>query len=764
QATFTDDPFHRVELLHRIAGLYEERIGDPNGAFDWYARAVKIDSRNEDSLGAFERLASTTGQWPAVAKLYEGELEALGDEPERRVELGLRVAQVHEVQLGDVDAAVAQYRRVLELEPENPVAIRSLGRLFSKAERFAELAEVLEREAAIGTTPDEILDCKYRLGQVYQNHLLDFDRAVATYEEVLASAPEHVLSRSALEQLFAEGKKRREIARVLGPLYEAGTEWERLVQLHEALLGEIEPAEERLELYHRIATDYEERLADPARAFAVLARALQEAPVNERVREEIERLAPAFEAGWEELANTYADVMSMEGAGAAVQAYIGRHLARVFEEELVDVEKAEETYRYVLTVAPGEPFALENLDRIYLGLEQWGELAGVLEQRAPAAEELPQRVELYQRLGRVYEEHLDQLEPALRAYRLIFDELEPTDAEATSALVRIYQRREEWVKLEEVYKRQLETALGDVEQAEIRAHLARLASDHLGRDDEAIEGWKRVLDLRGEDAEALDALARLYERSSQWAELADLLERLYDVADDDEARVNALTRRARLFTEALGRHEEALDAWQRVLDIDFANVVALRSINNLRRSKGEHAELVQALHQYVDRAGERIEKDELREAYRELAKLYSQVLGQPEDAADAWRRLLDVDASDLEAMAELETIYRAAGSWPEVVDIKQRRATALPAPADKITQLLEAASIWRDEVREYDRAVDVYGRILQIEPTHTFAFQELEKLHTAAERWEPLIELYLSRLEATSQTTDRSDLLRRIAR
>jgi tetratricopeptide (TPR) repeat protein len=764
QATFTDDPFHRVELLHRIAALYEDRIGDPNGAFEWFARAVKVDSRNEDSLGAFERLAGATGQWPAVAKLYEEELTKLGDEPDRRVELGLRVAQVHEVQLGDVDAAVGQYRRVLEAEPENPVAIRSLGRLFAKAERFTELAEVLEREAAIGTTPDEILDCKYRLGQVYQVHLLDFDRAVATYEEVLASAPEHVLSRSALEQMFAEGKKRRDIARVLGPLYEAAAEWDRLVQLHESLLVEITAADERLELYHRIASDYEERLASPAQAFAVLARALGEAPLNERLRDEMERLAPSFEAGWEELANTYADVMSIEGAGPQVQAHIGRHLARVFEEELVDVEKAEETYRYVLTVAPGEPFALENLDRIYLGLEQWAELAGILEQRAQAAEEPAAKVELYQRLGRVYEEHLDQLEPALRAYRLIFDELEPTDSEATSALVRIYQRREEWVKLEEVYKRQLESALGDVEQAEIRAKLAHLASEHLGRDDEAIEGWKRVLDLRGEDSEALDALARLYERSSQWAELADLLERLYDVAEDDDARVNALTRRARLFTDALERHEEALDAWQRVLDIDFSNVAALRAINTLRRSKNEHGELVLALHQYVDRAGDRLDSEELREVFRELAKLYSQVLGQPEDAADAWRRLLDVDGSDLEAMAELERIYRSTGSWPEVVDVKQLRATALPESADKIAQLLEAAAIWRDEVREYDRAVDVFNRILQIDPTHNFAFQELEKLHTLAERWEPLIELYLSRLDATTDKVVRSDLLRRIAR
>src|SRR6185436_19828810 len=101
---------------------------------------------------------------------------------------------------------------------------------------------------------------------------------------------------------------------------------------------------------------------------------------------------------------------------------------------------------------------------------------------------------------------------------------------------------------------------------------------------------------------------------------------------------------------------------------------------------------------------------------------------------------------------------------PEVVDIKLRRSAALPEASDKIVQLLEAATIWRDEVREYDRAVDIYGRVLAIDPAHQFAFQELEKLHTLAERWEPLIETYLARLEATQEIPDRSDLLRRIAR
>src|SRR6185369_4981554 len=162
---------------------------------------------------------------------------------------------------------------------------------------------------------------------------------------------------------------------------------------HEAQLSEFTDPEPRLEMFQRIASDYEERLSDATQAFGVYARALNEQPLNERVTDELERLATSFEGGWEELANTYADVMSVDGAAPNVQAQMGRRLARVFEEELADIEKAEEAYRYVLTVSPGEPFALDNLDRIYLGLERWAELAAVLEQRAATAEDQHRRIE-----------------------------------------------------------------------------------------------------------------------------------------------------------------------------------------------------------------------------------------------------------------------------------------------------------------------------------------------------------------------------------
>ncbi len=764
QVRFSDDAFAKVELLHRVARLYEESLGDRSRAFETYARAIGQDSQNEESLGSLERLAMMIERWPAVAALYDAELDKLETDPERFVELGLRAAQVYEVQLENPEQAVARYRRVLAADPENQVAVRSLDRLFTQMERWQDLSEILAREAEVGQSPDEILEFKYRLGQVYQVRLGDLDKAILAYREVISAAPEHVDTLKALEALFESGTKQLEIGEILEPLYQGSSEWEKLIRVREAGLSHTTDQAERIAMYHRIAEDAEERLLDPVLAFNVHVRAIKESPLDERTSEEIERLAGMLDGGWEPLANAYADVLGTEGIEPAAQAIVGKRLARVFEEELADVAKAEETYRYVLTVAPQERDALANLDRIYTSLEQWPELAGVLEQRAASAEDDHERVELYTRLGQVYEEQLGQIPDAVRAYRVIFDKLARTNEDAILALGRIYEQTEAYSQLGAVYQRELENAAGDVQEAEIRAKIAHLAAERLGNVDGAIEGWKRVLDLRGEDPEALGALAGLYEQQSKWAELTDVLERHFDIAESDEDRVNVLTRRARLFAEQLHRDDEALETWQRVLDIDFSNIAALRAIAHVWRTRQDANELVSALHATIDRAAALLEADERKSIYRELGKTYGSALSQPFDAAEAWRHLLEVDPTDFEAMAELEAIYRAEERWVEVIGVKMQRAEALQEPTERVRELFETTEIWKKDVNEYDSATPAFEKILEIEPAHQEAFDALERLHTAAGRWETLVELYLNRLETRESVPEKNELLRRIAR
>ncbi len=763
QVAHSDDAFAQSELLHRIAALQEESLGDHASAFETFGRAVAVDSTNELSLASYERLASVTDRWPVLARLYDQELDNLVDSPQRLVELGLRVAQVYEVRIENTDEAVARYRRVLSVDPQCQDAVRALDRLFTQTERWRDLAEILALEAEIGETPEEILEFKYRLGQVYESQLNEVDKAIDAYREVMSAAPEHADTLAALERLFAAGVKPVEVGEILEPLYQATGEWEKLMQVHEAQLRHIEAAEDRLPMYYRIAEVAEERLGDPLLAFNVYVRAVTEQALDPRAGEELERLAGMIDNGWDQLANAYADVLSMETSTAAVQSSVGKRLARVFEEEIGDVQKAEETYRYVLTVVESDADSLANLDRIYVSLSQWTQLAGVLEQRAATAADVTERIEFYSRLGQVYEEQLGQTDDAVRAFRAIFNDLEPRNEPAIAALGRIYQETQRWQELKVVYQRELENAVGDMQEAEIRGRLARLEAEHLDNVPEAIEGWKRVLDLRGEDAEALWALADLYQAKGCWAELTDVLERHFDIAETEEERVSILIRRARLFTEQLHRDDEALDTWNRVLDIDYSNVTALREVTAIWRKRGDARELVTALHAMIDRGAALLEPEEVVSVYRELGKTYGAVLEQPYEATEAWQNLLAVDARDLEAMDELERLYRAEERWVEVIGIKMQRAAALPTQDDQIRELLEVTSLWKREVGEYDRATTAYERVLALEPSHDDAFESLERLHTAAERWVPLVELYLTRLETRSEVSERSDLLRRIA-
>ncbi len=762
QVRFQDDVFERVGLLHRIAALYEDNLQNHHAAFDTYARALTLDNANQDTLGALERLGSVTDRWRQVAELYDVEVGKLDDNPDWLTELGLRTAAIYETQLEDVDNAVARYRKVLAVAADNQKALSSLDRLFHQTERWGDLAQVLVREAEISVSGDEMLEFKYRLGQVNQLRLNDLDAAVDAYREVLNAAPEHEATIEALEGLFTSGVKQGEIAEILEPLYEGKSEWEKLANVYEAQLASLKAGDERLAMYYRIAELCEDKLLDPDKAMDVYVRSIKEFPLDEKTGEEIERLANSVDGGWDKLGNAYADVLDVQ-SDPVVQKTVGKRHARVFEVELQQIDNAIATYRYVLGVDPQDEDALSNLDRIYEGLEQWPELAQVLEQRVRATQDTTELIELYTRLGQTYEDRLNQVDDAIRAYRVIFDTLEPTHETAIAALGRLYELKGAWVELNAVHERDLGNAIGDAQEAEIRAKMAHLAAERLNDPLRAIETWKRVLELRGEDSEALGALANLYESQRMWVELCDVLERQFDIASEDDERVETRLRRARVFLERLNRDEEALEDFTRVLEIDYGNVDALRAIANIWRTRGDANELVASLHNMVDRAGPALDPSELKAVFRELGITYGNVLQQPFDAADAWTKLLDVDPGDFEALDALEANYRTDERWTDVIGVKMRRADALEEPSEKIRELFEVTELW-EQIQEKDSGKEAFERVLGIEATNERAFRALELLHTEAGRWEPLIELYLNWLDTRETAAEQTDILRKIAR
>ncbi|MBW2510239.1 MAG: tetratricopeptide repeat protein, partial [Deltaproteobacteria bacterium] len=573
---FTEEPADQVEMLQQLAEIYEIQLEDLPAAFGAFVRALPLDIRNELTLTSVERLAEQTGRWHEVASRYDEQVQKKKDDfPGEVVHLAKRSAVINEVQLDDVDGAISRYQFVVDVDPSDVACIEALDRLYEQTERWDDLAATLQMEAAVATTPEDVLNLQFRAGQLFQNQLANMDSAISQYREILAAAPEYTPAVSALEEMFASGVRPLEVGEVLEPLYRMQGNWDRLLNVQEMQVQHQDDPIERVVMMHRLAEIAEDKAHDHDRAFRWMQKALLEDPSHDHTIGEAERLSGIVD-GWADLATTYANGIQ-HTSDALNKAELGRRLARVYEDQLGDLERAEETYRFVLGVDDHDENALAALDRIYAEHGAHRALAQVLRKRIACSNNSADLVDLHFRLGTVLDQKLGMTEEAIEVFTKLLDEHDSEHAPAIQSLQRIYANLERWPELFAAFEKELSIALGDSQQAEVFARMARLSSNRLRDQEKAIGLWQRVLDLRGEDPEALNALGDIYAGQGNWRDLVDVLEREAGVAEDDAFRVQVYSDLARVWYEKLERERNAIENWERVLDIDPGNTYALFS-------------------------------------------------------------------------------------------------------------------------------------------------------------------------------------------
>ncbi|MFT3922541.1 MAG: hypothetical protein QM778_08405 [Myxococcales bacterium] len=763
RVTYERDAARKVELLHGLAELSEVQLENAPAAFEAYGRSLAFDPSNDNTQQALERLAENLGNWTEVTRLYDACVEQLKESGgDAHVQLALRSAQIYEIQVENIDAAIARYRIVVDADAAHAEALNALDRLYEATSRWSELADVLRKEIEIAPTPDDMLNTQYRLGQVLQARLSRVSDAVGQYRDILAAAPEYQPAVRSLETLFADGQMPMEIGEVLEPLYRMQGAWNALIGVHEVQLSHQPDPTERVAMMHRVAEIAEDKAGDSRLAFLWMQRALLEEPQNEHTDSEVERLARVT-GGWDVLANTYADVVS-NGVSQDVKVTLGRKLARIYENELSDLHRAEESYRFVLGVNRADNETLESLDRIYQVHGAFESLAEVLRLRVTAAESAYDKTELSFRLGQVLEVELSRLDEAIATYQVILNDLDPEHVDSVHALERAFTTKGDWVNLFGTYERALRVIVGDSNQAEIYAKMARLSSEHLGSPAKAIDLWKQVLDLRGEDPEALKALGQLYTSQGNWRDLVDILERGANVAETDEDRIGIFMELGGVWYARLDRARSALESYERVLDLDPGRTPALFEIANIHRAAGATQDLVDTLHRVIDVGSATLAPEKREAVHMELGKLYEETLQRTSEAVEAYTAAIDVNPRNFAAMDALERIHTTEGDWEARIGVKERRVTGLSEADDKVAVLLDIARSWDEDGSQRDKGVSALTRVIELDALHEAAFKQLEQIYTDGEKWESLVELYLARVEAVEDGASRIQLLMKTAK
>ncbi len=734
------DPDARKAQYQALARVYEESQGDLDQAFEVWARALVEFQSDEDVQDQLERLAALRGAWDELVSLLEERLGELFD-PELEYAYAVKLASLYEDALGDLDGAAVKYRRALDAASDEREALAALDRIYGRAGRFPELAEILAREA--DATIDETEKCQFlfRLGDLRETALRDLPGAVAAYREVLERASHHGAARAALERLLAAEVVRAEIIRILEPLYEQEGDHGRLTDLLTTKLGTTPEHFERARIYSRIAELAEQQLGDPVRALDAAGGWLAEDPRSEQALAELGRLAARVNRFGEVAARLSGIIDSADDP--EVQRVLLLQLGSIQLDRLGDAGPAEAAFLRALEIDPESIDALDALQRIYRARNADGDrarLADMLGRLAQLSYEPEAKRRYYVEVAQL-RASLGELDAAVSAWQEVLT-LDEGDRDALAQLTIIHEQRSDWHALIDVLGQSARYAAHAEEERRFRTRIALIQSDTLENLDAAVEAWQAVLDVAPDAGDALAALEAIHARREDWGAVQDTLLKRLELIDDPAGRVEVLRRLASLAADKRNAVDDAIGYLLQVLDVDDAHVPTYEDLDRLLGQAKRWHDLVELLERAAgvyarqaaggDGAARRKEIDCLARA----ADIWEGPLTNPDAAAEILEKILARQPNYVPALTRLSKIYEAAGDWERCRQVLERALALGPTGRDAAELYFRMGEVARVQ-GEGDPAMAMHRwqQALGAEPGFLPAIEAIETAARAAEDW-----------------------------
>jgi golgin subfamily B member 1 len=771
------DPVDALPLMTVVARVQEQELGEIDKAVETNNAILEVDESNATALAALERLYLGRQEYEPLLDIYRRKLD-LTLEGEARTQIQYKIGQLYEEDVRDDLQAIEAYQAVIDANGDEPEALRALDRIYTRNERWDELADVLGREIIL-IGPEESLaehvEFKFRLGQIKEKYLGDVVFAEEQYREILDLDRSHDGARHALERKLdeAEGEAQLNAAAILESIYEEVEQWPRLIQVHEIQLVAETNSVARVGLLMRIGQLHSKRLGDADAAFDAYARAFREDPAHEEAKLALEDLCGLLDDGWPKLIELFtAALANSDDLPPGLVHELAIKVASAYIERLDETERAVEYYRRALQVEPEDTAAIDALERIFSAHERYVDLLEIYRRKVDICDEQDERLNILFRIAAIYEEMLQNREEAISTYNEILSH-DGDNLRALRALDRLYVDTEQWQELADNLSRQLIICESDIERVELLVRLAQLRESQLEEVAAAVETYRQVIELQADNAGAIAALERLISHEDHELAIAQILEPIYRAtaawerqigvyeimakhAFDPERKIELLHAIAELYELGGDDGMSAFGTYSRALREEPRHENTQAQIDRLARMLGNWGDVVSLYDQIVGAVGD----EELKVSLlTKLAQVYELELGEDTKAVATYNRVLDVSPGHVEAAAAIQAIHERNADYPALVVALKTKSELIHELPERKALLFKAAQILEEVLEQYDEAIATYCQVLDLDDVDLRALDALERLYIRLERWEPLKDVYAKKAELAETPDDKKQML-----
>ncbi len=791
----------------KIAETQEQRLARPELAMETLQNVLAEFPEYLPAMQALCRLYEEAGRWDDLVGLLEQSLKGAEDPP-HKVSLLERIARIKEERQEDLSAAADAWEQILSLTPDNRTALRELGRLYRKLERWEDLGDLLEQEAKLTEDKRQAIELLQQAAEVYEERASDHETAISGYRKVLEVQPNYLPALRALCRLLGQAGR-----------------WSDLV---DAYLEEIEATknnEQVVSLLLRLGDIYENRLENQQKAIECYERVLETQSDSLVALCALERLHTQREE-WESvivILERHAELVP-EGPDKAV---LLARAASIIESRLCDIGAAVEAYEAASETMPNHLVAWQALARLHAMKDDWRAVANIYE-HSVAENEAGSPSNRRRTLGLLYLHQLDDLNKAKACFETVLEE-DPTDAVCLAALEQVYKKSGDSEAVAKVRIKLAEkagTAGGDLLHSLTFEHknptgpfddeeslwrkihdlapnnilalerLTELAKEK-GDDDRRLELIKQQLDLcksddlrlalalRGSEiainqgdmkgAEellrltleiapdylpALRGLKKVLAANGELDQVRVLLVREGEITQDPKRAASLLLESAVLCQEHAENLVEAEARYRKVLEQEPANYRAYDLLSKLLESQRRYQHLAE-LHCW--RAENAPGTDNRRKAWLSAACVYSEKLEDTRSALEAIQSALKGSPEDIECLELGASLAFELGDWETSAKLCRRRLDVGGDARDLLPHRLRLATLYQEHIGAPDNALPLLAKILEVEPSHCEALRRQADIHVTTGSWLDAADALRRLSDAENLPADKAAALRRLA-
>jgi cellulose synthase operon protein C len=737
EAEAARDPHRRAYAHARMAEILEKELGKPELALTHHARALGIVPGYSASFKALVRLYSANKKHAELVELYERAVD-LAHDAETKITYLFKIGRVHEDTLGDSQAALNSYRRILTIDAGHLGAVHAAQRAAERGGLFRELTEMLELEAKLVKDVKERLMLLHRAGEVAEHDLGDDTVALGLQRRVLELDPKFGPALASLGRLY----------------FRAGR-WEDLVHVYQAELSSLPRGPESARLDYKIGEIYELRIAKDELALAAYRRALEADPKHLPARRALERKL-GDKHHFEDITKLIEGELASETEPKAI-ARAALRLGEVLEHRMNANDKALAAYERALAADPEFRPARDARVRLLTEAKDWKRLVDELSKEAEASSDPKLAIAALLRAGEIWQTELGAAQKAIECFEAVLEK-DPGHIDALLTLESLYAERSLWEPLSKVYATEARVLSEPGARIAALSELGRLEETKgVGSDDERKAAYFAILQLAPDDQAALSALERVALESGDASLLAHVDAKQAALAEDPEVKAAHLTRLA----EALERSSDpsVLEVWRSAIAADPESLSAARGITRLADRSGEPALLEEASAHEARVTGDFdvVARLLVRSAIVRAER------GEVDNAIRLLRRALEQNPDFEAAAAKLYELLVARGAIDDLIALLTNAANSAQTPARVAALWIMVSDLYAARKKDVPAALAALHRAQNLVPGHAPTLIKLADLYASDKQWAEAVDRLKQALGHATSDEMRVDIQLRLA-